>query len=411
MQSNHPLFNHPENRFILNCILNNGIPTGTSGESRIKILDKRKNGNPNSKIIEFYYFLNPDKTIRWIVPASNDTPLHLLLYSGSGIKAKLFNTGTRLAYATGLKKRTFHGSFFLEHNPLLENTAFPKKNEAFFAGTTGANRKMILVSQEEQIWFEKIPTSEAAINLGLNEYVMIKKVELLNLALMQIPKIRKTNRGIAVQNIKPRKEVDSRGLSAQHIKAFHELYNRSGHKCSLETNQPFGGTLNAMAHIMKDKILSQNGLDQNKAEALRQVWLSCYARLSLQKQTTHAIGHGDFTPWNTFVQKERLAVFDWELGSSSLPVLYDLFHYTLQEGVLQKKLSNVALKKSIQSLESTDLIQSILVQHSEDFTHLFSCYLLHVVGRYLPLFSSQQHLHEQANWLISAWEHLLADSQ
>lgn len=39
--------------------------------------------------------------------------------------------------------------------------------------------------------------------------------------------------------------------------------------------------------------------------------------------------HGDFTPWNTFVQHKRLYIFDWEYANPAWPVGYDLVHFLL----------------------------------------------------------------------------------
>jgi hypothetical protein len=44
------------------------------------------------------------------------------------------------------------------------------------------------------------------------------------------------------------------------------------------------------------------------------------------------IMHGDFTPKNTRVDKERLFLFDWEYASWEAPILWDLFHFHIQTG-------------------------------------------------------------------------------
>ena len=50
------------------------------------------------------------------------------------------------------------------------------------------------------------------------------------------------------------------------------------------------------------------------------------------------IQHGDLTPWNTRLHQGRLAIFDWESGSSNAPNLWDRFHFLAQtECVLNKK--------------------------------------------------------------------------
>jgi len=39
--------------------------------------------------------------------------------------------------------------------------------------------------------------------------------------------------------------------------------------------------------------------------------------------------HGDFTPWNSFLQRGRLYVFDWEYAQQAWPVGFDLVHFHL----------------------------------------------------------------------------------
>ncbi len=39
--------------------------------------------------------------------------------------------------------------------------------------------------------------------------------------------------------------------------------------------------------------------------------------------------HGDFTPWNTFIQGNRLYVFDWEYARVDWPVGFDFIHFSL----------------------------------------------------------------------------------
>lgn len=43
-----------------------------------------------------------------------------------------------------------------------------------------------------------------------------------------------------------------------------------------------------------------------------------------------AVMHGDFTPWNMYVEQERLFVFDWEYAFLHCPVGLDRYHFFLQ---------------------------------------------------------------------------------
>ena len=37
--------------------------------------------------------------------------------------------------------------------------------------------------------------------------------------------------------------------------------------------------------------------------------------------------HGDFTPWNIYIEQDKLVMIDWELFETQMPALYDVFHF------------------------------------------------------------------------------------
>lgn len=49
--------------------------------------------------------------------------------------------------------------------------------------------------------------------------------------------------------------------------------------------------------------------------------------------------HGDFTPWNMFVNRGELFVFDWEYSSLSFPPYMDWFHFFTQTAIFERGLS------------------------------------------------------------------------
>ena len=49
------------------------------------------------------------------------------------------------------------------------------------------------------------------------------------------------------------------------------------------------------------------------------------------------ITHGDFAPWNTRVQQEKLLLFDWESADWESPTSWDIFHFDLQTAAHLKK--------------------------------------------------------------------------
>lgn len=63
-------------------------------------------------------------------------------------------------------------------------------------------------------------------------------------------------------------------------------------------------------------------------------WTERIARVTallrpVQDQIPVCLAHGDFTPWNTFLQDGRLYVFDWEYANLVWPVGFDLVHFML----------------------------------------------------------------------------------
>ena len=49
--------------------------------------------------------------------------------------------------------------------------------------------------------------------------------------------------------------------------------------------------------------------------------------------------HGDFTPWNMFVERGRLFVFDFEYAAKSYPPGLDRYHFLTQTAIFEKKWS------------------------------------------------------------------------
>lgn len=50
--------------------------------------------------------------------------------------------------------------------------------------------------------------------------------------------------------------------------------------------------------------------------------------------------HGDFTPWNTYVERNELYVFDWEYAETDYIPMLDLFHFFTQVCYFQRHMSS-----------------------------------------------------------------------
>jgi hypothetical protein len=72
------------------------------------------------------------------------------------------------------------------------------------------------------------------------------------------------------------------------------------------------------------------------------------------------ISHGDFAPWNTRVEAERLFVFDWESAAWDAPILWDTFHFHVQVASLLKKNTTWGFPSSQTRIDRASLLLYLL---------------------------------------------------
>ncbi|MBL4771149.1 MAG: hypothetical protein JKY61_08410 [Planctomycetes bacterium] len=124
--------------------------------------------------------------------------------------------------------------------------------------------------------------------------------------------------------------------------------------------------------------------------------------------------HGDFTPWNARVHDGRFMAFDWEFYRESAPALFDLFHYTLQTGVLMQKVpAQDALERALQ--QARDLgypLCRISGVQDDEIELLAAIYVMSIADRDAVLHRIERPGFKQVEWLESArilWARQLTD--
>ncbi|MEM1989650.1 MAG: phosphotransferase [Candidatus Bathyarchaeia archaeon] len=96
--------------------------------------------------------------------------------------------------------------------------------------------------------------------------------------------------------------------------------------------------------------------------------------------------HGDFTPWNTFLLKDKIYVFDWEYAEECSPPGWDLFHFLTQTAILVYRRAPAQIyKKFIDDGKEHDIIRTYF-KHLEiplEFLELlFALYIVDVASWY-----------------------------
>lgn len=126
-------------------------------------------------------------------------------------------------------------------------------------------------------------------------------------------------------------------------------------------------------------------------EEARQVWQQSLAQLEpgweelgqeVLRRSTRVLSnatvpcsviHGDFAPWNTRVEFDRLFAFDWESAAWEAPSQWDAFHFQVQTTCFLKKASGIPASYSDRIQEASFLLYllvsaSQLIQHRADRT-------------------------------------------
>ena len=90
------------------------------------------------------------------------------------------------------------------------------------------------------------------------------------------------------------------------------------------------------------------------------------------KRVRYGAYHGDFTPWNMFVERGELFVFDWEYAGLGYPKGLDRYHFWMQTAIFEKHWVVEELKRYICSVDGEWIDREML-----------EVYLLDVMSKYV----------------------------
>ncbi len=360
--------------------------------------------NNNNQGEVFHYLINPDKTIRWIFPKNNKFPVFLNLYNGSGIKAAMFKKVSKLFYRIGLKNIIKSSSFtFFNKNKKNALHQITNPEFAIFTGTIGENRKAVIALNKENkcTHYLKIPFSKKAKKNIFNELNQLRQLN-QNYHFFDCPTIEEISNGIKISNVANEESTNSTILSDLHLNALKEIYETSTvlkNIQELNSWKSINNNTNAVYQHLKNSKHPNKALFikiNNKTNKIAN-------KINDHKKIKVALAHGDFTPWNMFINKEKLAIYDWELSRSDLPLFYDAIHFIFQSSILIERASFKEIQQKLVALKNNDICKNTLTQKEQSFETSYQFYLLFTISYYLPLYAQQEHLHEQAIWLCEIW--------
>lgn len=348
----------------------------------------------------YHSFINTDGK-RWIMPVHN-MAIAMELYQPSGIKGKrLKRFLPHLHWCRFVRERLD----IVMHSYVLAGGLKQRLCELFqvydiefaiFCGTPSVHQKItIQLSRGSRILgYCKVTDKEDIKQIFRKEQVLLGELSVLGVE--NIPRCLACEPlfgsiGIFVQStIKSCRSKTVHQWSKKHWDFLRLLHQRT------QRLQPFEQT---DFYYMLSKLISQiDTLPDSSVTIIRQAINGINKEYSGTNVLFSAF-HGDFTPWNMFVEQGRLFVFDFEYAQLTYPPFLDWFHFFMQTMLFEKhmEINNIMRRYSEQK-------QSLSVYFvNPDLA--FQSYLLSVIGTYIA--RSNGMCDEQTRDMVLRWTEML----
>ncbi|OQA91418.1 MAG: Phosphotransferase enzyme family protein [Bacteroidetes bacterium ADurb.Bin234] len=94
------------------------------------------------------------------------------------------------------------------------------------------------------------------------------------------------------------------------------------------------------------------------------------------KEIMFSFYHADFTPWNMFVEKGELFVFDWEYAKRTFPPFLDAFHFLTQVCIFEQHKDAEGIMANYRAN------RHIFAEYFDNPDFSYQCYLLGIISFY-----------------------------
>lgn len=339
-------------------------------EQQLKQLLKRGVGGT------YYSFANADGK-RWWMPARH-MAVAMNLYQPSGAKGKLLKRGLPWLHWNPVVRKVLHAERMQlalgdELKGLLEGIFGGQELEfAIFGGTPCVHQKITMqLSRGSRILgYVKVTESEEIYRIFEHEKKVLDALH--GQGIGQVPECLycgtlKNGLHLFVQStLKTQQSEVVHAWSNKHEQFLNDLAMHTCQKVQFEDSD-FCRDLNALEECLpllgNPKVLCKTLQEVKERYAGREVEFSAF--------------QADFTPWNMFVEKGQLFVFDWEYARMTYPPRLDYFHFMIQTAVFEDHLTTEEIAHRYA------LLRSELTEVWENPDLVLQCYLLAIMSIYL----------------------------
>lgn len=320
----------------------------------------------------FYCLTNADGKC-WVMPAKGmRTAMHL--YQPSGAKGKLLKTLFPLLHPLPhvrriLHTRPIHYRLTAKLQALVDELFGRGAAFALFGGTPCVHQKATLqLSRDGRILgYLKLCNHPGVFQLFDHEQQILTELQQKNVT--GIPRCLGCGAledGLWYFAQSTEKTGQSRVLhdwTPLHTEFIRQLAEKSA------ITMPFEGT--AFCEALSQLQMHLHWLPEQGRQMVTQA-LNEVMDFYRGKEVTFSAYHGDFTPWNMFVEQNKLFVFDWEYAQQSYPPGLDYYHYMTQSAIFERHADTEAIWQ---------MMQPKLTEQQENRV-LYMGYLLDILGRF-----------------------------
>ena len=287
---------------------------------------------------------NDDKV--WILPLENIS-VALNLYQPSSIKGillkKYLPICMKMQWTRLLSKRVLHIEDCDLEVPDDVLAALKKVFEndevefAYFAGTPSTHQKGTI-----QIFFDNNILGYAKISANKDVQLLFQKekefLDLLDKCVVWcVPKcllcdtIGDENMIFVQDTIKTQESKIIHEISEVHVEFLQEFCEKTSVKCAYQTTDYY-----KKLEELKNNLYILDDLKIDTQAVLKAIAI---VEERFKNEKEFCAFHGDFTPWNTFVENNHLFVFDFEYAKKTYPKYLDVFHFFTQRLIFEKNMN------------------------------------------------------------------------
>ena len=322
----------------------------------------------------FYRIENNDGKV-WLMPISK-LRTAMNLYQPSGFKGKLLKRWFPTLHCFPLLKQELH----IEttrcsladdlHDKLCRLFHTDRLEFAVFCGTPCVHQKLTiqLSTGSRILGYCKVSDHPEVVKLFEREGVLLKQLERLGIG--NVPRIvfsgewRSGIHLLVQTTCKTNHSQVIHQWGQLHEEFLHRIYTQTKRKLLFEETDYYRTLSDLNQHL--DWIFPEE-LRGIVSAAIDKVY-----QMNSGKMVEYGVYHADFTPWNMFVEKGTLFVFDWEYARMTYPPMLDRYHFFTQTTIFEKRWQADEIITFLQSQEGKDF-------NREDYT----LYLLDVISRFI----------------------------